>query len=277
MKNKFSLLILCAFVSVAVLSAGFTALALDEQPSLKSVSFENAEIQGGFSPDAFQYDVMLNDSSVSPVLKDYEISGDADLYVTYNYDEANRQTGIIATLQFEAGSLIYSFNYLNPVVAQPNSENRLADIYCPYTQLSPTLNDEDTSYKLYIPSDMTELKITPVAKDTGAYCPALTLTLDKTQEPEITLTCTASDLSTRNYVISIKRVDKTLEQVKAEMSKPGYTTFVEKTRVYEKPEFLLILGASAAGVLLIVLLFRITKRIAVSPYDSSEKPFYKEK
>lgn len=277
MKNKLSLLLLCVFLFSAAFGVSFNALALDEQPSLVSISFENAEIQGEFSSDVLQYDVMLGDSTVSPVLKDYEIQGNADLYITYTYGEANRQTGIIATLQFESGSLIYSFNYLNPVSQQIDSENRLAEIYCPNTQLSPELNDEDTSYKLYIPSDMTELKITPVAKGTGAYCPALTLTLDEAQEPEITLTCTASDMSTRNYYISIKRVDKTLEQVKAEMSKPGYTTFVESTRVYEQPEFIVGFCAFVAGIILFVLLFKATKRVAVSPYDSAEKPFYKKK
>ena len=47
--------------------------------------------------------------------------------------------------------------------------------------------------------------------------------------------CTASDGNKKDYSISIKRVNKTTEQVKAEMQQPDYVSFVDGTRLFEKP------------------------------------------
>ena len=88
--------------------------------------------------------------------------------------------------------------------------------------------------------------------------------------------CIASDSSTRDYLIKIKRVDKTVEQVKAEMEKNDYTSFVEGTRFYEKKEFIIVAASAAGGLIILLLMYKIIKRIAVSPYDSDEKPFFED-
>ena len=86
--------------------------------------------------------------------------------------------------------------------------------------------------------------------------------------------CTASDGNKKDYSISIKRVNKTTEQVKTEMQQPDYVSFVDGTRLFEKPEFIMIMCAVLGGLILIMIMFAVTKRIAVNPYDKEEKPFY---
>lgn len=268
--------VLISVICAVVLLAPVSAFAQDEAPELVSISFKNAEIDGKFDPDVLEYGLILDNNESSPTLESYSINGNADIFVTYTYDETNHQTGLTATLEYEWGSTIYNFSYKNAQKYSKNSNNLLTAIYCTYGELSPALNDEETEYKLYIPSDITELTITPVTSDIQAFCAPVELTLNNKQAPKITLTCTASDGSKREYHLSIKRVDKTTSQVKAEMAQPGYTSFVDGTRFYQKPEFIIAVCAAAAGIILITALFVITRRIAVNPYDMEEQPFFSE-
>lgn len=273
MRRKISL----AFaVLIAVISLLPTAgvFAKEDTPSLVSISFKNAKIDSPFKEDIHEYTLTLDDNTAPPTLESYSVKGDADIFINYIYDETNHQTGVTATLQYDAGSSIYNFTYSNPAEYAINSNNCLTSVYSFYAELSPKLNSNDTAYKMYIPSDLTQLDITPVTEDINAYCAPVSLTLSEEQTPKITLTCTASDGSKRNYTFTIKRVDKTTEQVKQEMAQPGYVSFVEGTRLHEKPEFIVTLCAVAGGIIIIILLYEITKRFAVNPYDREEKPFY---
>ncbi|MDE5964311.1 MAG: hypothetical protein K2G65_02780 [Eubacterium sp.] len=267
----FILMLIC---SVFIISPINAAANDNTTPVLVDISFKNAKIDSAFSHNVQEYTITLNDNTATPTLDSYAIKGDADLFVNYLYDETNHQIGLTATLQYETGSKIYNFTYSNPAAYVQNSNSNLSSIYSPYSELSPSLNDSDTVYKLYIPSDLTELTITPVTSDINAYCAPVTLTLSADQTPKITLTCTASDGSRKNYSINIKRVNKTTEQVKAEMQQPDYVSFVDGTRVFEKPEFIMIVCAVLGGLILIMIMFAVTKRIAVNPYDKEEKPFY---
>lgn len=275
MVKKISMLI---FLILCMLLTGVTVYGADtqQQPELESIKFKNAEIDGSFSPDIMEYGLKLQNTAAPATLESYKISGDADLFVTYDYDNTNHQTGLTVTLEYEWGSTIYNFRYLNAAEYDRNSDNLLSQIYCTYGELSPKLNDEDTSYNLYIPSDLTELTITPVTDDIHAYCAPIELTLSESQTPDITLCCTASDGSEREYLLEIKRVDKTTAQVAEEMAQPGFTSFVDGTRFYQKPEFLITAGTIAGGIIIIAALFVITKKIAVNPYDKEEKPFFSE-
>lgn len=275
MKRKISLFFICTVCICMLIAPSQTfAQSSADAPVLKSISFKNAEIDGKFKADVQEYGLILEDNEISPTLETYEMEGDADIFVTYTYDETNHQTGLTVTLQYEMGSTIYSFKYKNPAQYEINGNNLLAKIDCTYGELSPQLNEEDTAYKLYIPSDLTNLTITPVTQDIQAYCAPVELTLDDEQTPKITLYSTASDGSKREYLLDIKRVDKTTQQVKAEMAEPGFTSFVDGTRLYQRPEFIITVSAVAGGILILFLLFRITKRVAVNPYDKDEKPFY---
>lgn len=271
-----SALILC--VTTALLSP-FSAFAQDntvKSPQLTSITFKNATVDEEFSPNVFEYGLTLEDNKKSPTLESYAIDGKADIFISYRYDATNHPIGVTATLQYDTGSTIYNFTYSNPARYTKSSNNLLSSIYCTYGEVMPEINDEDTAYKLYIPSDMTQLTITPVTQDINAYCAPVELILDEEQEPKIALYCTASDGSEREYMITIKRVDKTTSEVKAELE-AGSDSFVKGTLLHQRPEFVIAVGATAGGIIVIILLFVFTRRIAVVPYDKEEKPFYKSK
>lgn len=274
MRRRISLITAVILIFVATLSTSLNALAVEDTPSLVAISFKNARLDNEFSEDIQEYTITLDDNSVTPTLEKYGIKGDADLFINYVYDETNHQKGITATLQYSSGSRIYNFAYSNPATYIENNNNRLSSIYAQYSELSPALNDNDTSYKLYIPSDIKELTITPVTSDINAYCAPVTLILNDDQAPKITLSCKASNGSVRNYVINIKRVNKTTEEVKHEMAQEGYESFVEGTRLHETPEFIVAVFSVLCGIIIIVLLFIFTRKITVNPIDSDETYFF---
>lgn len=278
MRRKGSLFLIGVICIFCLIFTPFGAFAQDDDqtPELTSISFKNATVDGKFSPDVYEYSMTLEDNSKPPTLESYSIKGNADIFISYVSDKTNHQTGLTATLQYETGSTIYNFVYSNPAQYSKNSNNLLYTVYCTYGEIMPEINDEDTAYKLYIPSDLTQITITPVTQDINAYCAPVELILGKEQEPKITLVSIASDGSQREYLIDIKRVDKTTAQVKAELA-AGKDSFVEGTLLYQRPEFLIVVGATLGGIIIIVLLFVLTKRIAVVPYDKDEKPFYKTK
>lgn len=273
MRRKISLILVSA-VCICLMLASMQVSAQEYVPSLTSISFKNADIDTDFTSSVHEYGITLKDNTVSPTLESYKINGDADIFITYAYDNTNHQIGLTATLQYETGSTIYNFKYTNPPSYEPNNNNMLSEIICTYGELSPKLNDKDTAYKLYIPNDLTQFTITPVTQDAQAYCAPIELILDDEQAPKIALYSVASDGSKREYLLDIKRVDKTVEQVKAEMEQPDFTSFVDGTRLYQKPEFIVAVCAAVGGAAVLFALFKITKRIAVSPYDKDEKPFY---
>lgn len=273
MRRKISLILISA-VCICLMLAPVQVSAQENIPSLTAISFKNADVDTVFASSVHEYGITLKDNMVSPTLESYKINGDADIFVTYIYDDTNHQIGLTATLQYATGSTIYNFKYTNPPSYKPNNNNLLAEIICTYGELSPQLNEKDTAYKLYIPNDLTQLTITPVTQDAQAYCAPIELILDDGQAPKITLYSVASDGSKREYLLDIKRVDKTIAQVKAEMEQPDFTSFVDGTRLYQKPEFIVAVCAAAGGAAILFLLFKMTKRIAVSPYDKDEKPFY---
>ena len=140
--------------------------------------------------------------------------------------------------------------------------------------MRPEINGEVTVYKLYVPSDLTEIHITPVTQDINATATAMPVTLREGQETEISVTVTASDGNTKKYTFEVTRVNKTVEEVKAEMAAPGYVSFVEGERFYEQPVFAVTAGAVVGGLIVILIIAAIVKRVAANPYDEDEKDFY---
>lgn len=274
MRRRLSLFLAFVLIFVCMLTPPTGALASDEIPSLVAISFKNARLDVPFSEDNQDYSITLDDNTVTPTLEKYGIRGNADLFINYVYDDTNHQIGVTATLQYELGTRIYNFTYSNPATYVENNNNKLSAIYSQYAELSPAINDSDTSYKMYIPSDLKELTVTPVTSDVNAYCAPVTLILTEDQAPKITLSCRASNGSVRNYVITIKRVNKTCEEVKQEMAQEDYESFVTGTRLHETPEFLVGLFSVLGGILIIILLFSYTRRITVNPIDSDEVYFF---
>ena len=282
MKSRYSWL-LSALISACLILGGINAFAaektaqnplLSDAPYLESVSFSNAEIDGGFSKDKTSFTVTLGDPSVSPTLKSYKVSGNAKIFVNYAYDGMNRPVGIIVTLSFESGSIIYTFNYSNAREYSASGNTNLAALTCEYGEVQPAINTEDTVYKLYIPSDLTSLDITPVTEDVNARCEPLSMEITAEQQPELSFTVVASDGSTKQYKFKVKRVGKTLEEVKAEMAAEDFVSFVSIEKFYEKPLFIIIVCSVIGGILIIALLAAVTKRITINPVDKDEKSFY---
>lgn len=281
MKRGFSI-IFAAVLSLGALLAGFSVSAaespgnsiMQNTPYLESISFNNAEIDGGFSEGKTKFTVTLKDPAVSPTLRDYSVNGSTRLFVKYNYDETKRQTGISVTLEFESGSVIYTFDYSNAKEFEVTGNANLADLTCDYGEVIPAVNDEDADYKLYIPSDLNLLKLTPVTQDVNASCAPLEITLNETQQPEISFTVMASNGNTRHYTFHILRVNKTLEEVKKEMESPDFVTFVTNEKFYQKPAFIISVSSAAAAVVIIAVLAAVIKRVTLSPYDREEKDFY---
>lgn len=267
--------ILC---TACLLLSGTTAFAaetpLQNTPYLESISFSNADIDGGFNTGQTYFTITLQNPGRSAVLQNYEINGSANIIAEYFYDSANRQAGITVTLKFDSGSVIYTFTYSNPPEYEINSNANLSGISCEYAEVRPEINTDDTVYNLYIPSDLTEVNLTPVTQDINATASLITVMLREGQETEIPVTVTASDGSTKKYTFDIKRVDKTTSEVAAEMAQPDFVSFVEGERFYEQPEFAVAAGAVIGGIIIILIIAAIVKRVAANPYDPNEKDFY---
>lgn len=278
MKKAIKLLLTAAVALILVFSSvpafADDAKPLSNVPYLTSISFNNAEIEGGFNQSKTTFNLVLADNNTSPSLKSYTVNGRADLFVTYNYDSTNVQRGITVTLSFENGTVIYTFNYKNAKTPVINSNADLLGVVCEMGELQPDFNKDTLQYKLYLPSDLTHLEIAPVTADINAYCAPLNMELRENQETDFAFTVKASDGTTKTYKFKIKRVNKTTAEVKEEMAQPDFTSFVDGELFYQKPIFNIVFLSALGGILIIVILVLITKRLAVNPYDSEEKDFY---
>lgn len=259
----------CAFANSS------NVVVSSQAPVLNSISFKNAEIDGVFDPYVYEYGVTLADPSVTPTLNAYEINGDANIFVTYNTDLAGRQTGIIATLKFANGTVIYKFNYLNPASSTVNSNNRLAMVACELCEVYPALNATDTKYTLYIPSDLTEINLSVATEDIGAHCDVPgTITIGDEQELEIPLIVIASDSTVKNYTFSVKRLNKTCQEVRDEMAQEDFTSLVEKQMTVQKTETAIVIGCAVGGIILLAILIKVVKRLTVKVSDVDESEFF---
>ena len=283
MKTKKIFSLIFAFMmAFFCLAASFSAYAEENQflpisnvPYLETISFTNAEIDGGFQKNKTMYTITLEDPSVSPTLNGYLVKGDANVFVTYGYDGLNHQNAIIVTLSFENGSVIYTFNYSNVVDFTLSSNANLSGLASEYGEVQPAINDTDTEYKLYIPSDLTQLDVAPITQDINAHCDPLSIEINSTQQPTLSVTVLASDGTTKKYTFKVRRVEKTMEEVKAEKNNPAFISFVDGELFYQKPIFSIICISAAAGLVVILIAAKVARRITVNVYDNDEKPFYK--
>lgn len=278
MKKAVKLLLISALGLIFTFTP-FSASASEIQPLgsvpyLTSISFNNAEIEGGFNQSKTTFNLVLADNAVSPSLKDYAVNGSADLFVTYNYDETNRQTGITVTLSFENGTVFYTFHYKNAEKPAVNGNADLLGVICELGELQPAFDKNTTAYKLYLPSDLTHFEMAAVTEDINAYCAPIYMELRENQETDFSFVVTASDGTTKTYKFKIKRVNKTMAQVKAEMAQDGFESFVDGELFYQKPIFNIVFFSAVGGIAVIAVLIVITKRITVNPYDMDEKDFY---
>lgn len=270
------LLLLCVFLFPTSPSAFAESTTNPTQPPmLTSISFKNAEIEGNFNPQIYDYTLRLVDSTVTPTLKSYKTNKNADVFVTYKTDETKHTTGIDVTLGYENGSVIYTFNFPFAQTENVNSNNLLSAVDCKYGEVYPEINENDTDYKLYIPSDLTQITLSAATQDVSAYCEVPgTITLNTDQEPTITLIVTASDGSTREYALKVKRLNKTCDEVKYEMAQPGFTSIVEGELYYQKPEFFIAVVSAVAGTAMLIIFIFTTKRLTRKVQDADEEEFF---
>ena len=252
-----------------------TASSAPKTPTLNSISFKNASIEGEFLPYVNEYALTLDDPEVTPTLEDYEINGEAEMFVEYLLDAANHQTGICVTLEYESGSNKYNFIYSNAHVYPESDNNYLSELSCRYTELYPALSRDNESYRLYIPSDMTVLNLYVAAENVGAYCNLpREITIGDKKESKLSATVTASNGETRVYSVQIKRLRMNTAEVVEEMSKPDFKTLVESERFYNNPVFYIILFSIAGGVAAVYFIVALAKRLTVKAADEDEVEFF---
>jgi len=268
---SFTALALCLMMSICVYAKG----EKNETPSLDSISFNNATINEAFSKDVFEYTVTLEEPIVTPTLKSYKINGNANIFVTYEENESKHQSGILVTLEYENGAVYYKFKYTNAPTFDVNSNNLLASAGCRLGEVYPKLNDSQTSYKLYIPKDLTELEFAAAAKDTGAVCEYIkSYNISTDQEPTIQVTVTATDNSVRVYTFQVKRLKKTCKEVQEIMDSPDFDSLVKGELFWQKPSYIIGFACVIAGLILILIFVKIAKRLTVTVGDEDEELFF---
>lgn len=245
-----------------------------EVPVLKSVEFNNARLVGEFSPSQFDYEIELDESGETPTLKSYSVTDGANMIFTDSFSSNSK--GINIEVKMNNVSSNYFFAYIYPdSIAVDETNNYLKEISCELGEVYPKLNEKETTYSLYIPSDMTELKISAVAQSVGASCevPGI-ITLNAEQSPSVKVTVKAADGTVRVYTFNIKRLEKTCAQVEQEMQSEDFTSLVEGELFHQKPEFKIILVSVIVGIVIILIAVKMLKRFAVKVFDEDEVDFF---
>lgn len=266
MKKVIRILLCITIVICSILPINALAESV-EIPALASIEFNNATIDQEFSPTAFEYTLTLADPNTTPTLKSYEIKGSSMPYVNYTFDESKHQTGISVTLKYANGSVIYNFKYSN-VEFGNNANNYLKSFSCEMGEVYPALTEKNNNYKIYIPSDLTTLKLSGATQDTGAYAEYPSeYTIKSNQNPTIIVSVTASNGNIRSYKFKVKRIKKTCADVEAEMQSPDFKSIIDGELFYQKPIFIISIVSIAVGLILLIIFISIAKRITVKVGD----------
>lgn len=271
--KKITKAIICTII-MAILIMPTVVFGADS-PVLESVSFTNAKIDEDFSSDKLEYGLTLDDPSKSPTLESYKTKGTCEMFVTYIEDDAKHQTGICVALEYEDGKTEYKFNYTNPLEYEVNSNNFLKSLECEFGEVYPELNHEETNYKLYVPSDLTELNINAIPEDKDAICEVpKQIVLSPNQESVITITVTASDASQRVYSFRVKRLKMDSTEAKEEMGKSNFSSLVDEEFIYKQPEFWLIIAGGIVGLIILIIIIAKLRKAVKKPTDDDEEDFF---
>lgn len=273
MKKFFSFIVSAAILICAI--APFCTLATDNTPSLKSISFNGATIDGEFSSDVLDYTITLDDPIENPTLKSYEINGSANIFVTYSTDKSKHSNGIVVKLEHNNGAVYYNFKYSNIGSFDEHKNADLKEVSCNLGEVYPKINYNDTSYRLYIPADLTEINLSAAAHDVWATVDApSSIKLNTDQEPVIPITVTSPDGTVKNYKFKVKRLKKTSEEVKVEMADPNFKSIVYGELLYQRPEFIVAIVCAIVGLIIVLASIRYAKRIMIKVGDDEEEEFF---
>ena len=242
------------FLAIFVLLFPLCVFASDggvEVPVLKSVSFNNAQLEGDFSSEKFEYDILLDSSQKTPTLKSYDVTDGASL--VFKQENGDGEKGISIEVKKDSIGSTYFFKYdYGKNEPEINSNNNLLALNCALGEVYPKINSHDTTYSLYVPDDMTSIKLEAVSEDANAVCNlAGIITLNKNQTPVIPVTVTASDGSVKEYSFTVKRLNKSSEQVRQEMQSEDFTSLVKGELFHQKPEFKIIIACTVIGIIII--------------------------
>ncbi len=271
--------LLCVAMMLAVV-VPFTVFAGDKAesktvkaPTLQSIEFNDAEIEGDFSPTQFYYNINVNSDGETPTLKKYKVSKGAEIFVTYNQDGVN---GINVEVKNVTLSANYFFEYkYNDVNVNLNSNTNLKELDCELGCVYPAINNEETYYQLYIPKDMTELKLTAVPEDLGASCNVpKEFKMTTEQNPIIEASVVSSDGTLKSYKFEVKRLGLTSKELKKELKNNSYEDIIKNGVFHKSPQFKVMLLGIFGGIVILAIAVLILKRVAVKAQDDDETEFF---
>lgn len=271
--------LLCVAMMLAVV-VPFTVFAGDKAesktvkaPTLQSIEFNDAEIEGDFSPTQFYYNINVNSDGETPTLKKYKVSKGAEIFVTYNQDGVN---GINVEVKNVTLSANYFFEYkYNDVNVNPNSNTNLKELDCELGCVYPAINNEETYYQLYIPKDMTELKLTAVPEDLGASCNVpKEFKMTTEQNPIIEASVVSSDGTLKSYKFEVKRLGLTSKELKKELKNNSYEDIIKNEVFHKSPQFKVMLLGIFGGIVILAIAVLLLKRVAVKAQDDDETEFF---
>lgn len=271
--------LLCVAMMLAVVLP-FTVFAGDKAesktvkaPTLQSIEFNDAEIEGDFSPTQFYYNINVNSDGETPTLKKYKVSKGAEIFVTYNQDGVN---GINVEVKNVTLSANYFFEYkYNDVNVNLNSNTNLKELDCELGCVYPAINNEETYYQLYIPKDMTKLKLTAVPEDLGASCNVpKEFKMTTEQNPIIEASVVSSDGTLKSYKFEVKRLGLTSKELKKELKNNSYEDIIKNEVFHKSPQFKVMLLGIFGGIVILVIAVLILKRVAVKAQDDDETEFF---
>lgn len=272
--------IVCAMLLLA-LAMPFGVFAKDSEqsktvdaPTLQSIEFNDAEIDGEFVPTEFYYKINVSSSGETPTLKSYKVSKGSEIFVTYNQTEG--MNGINVEVKNDTRSTIYSFEYsYGNTDLKINSNNNLKELDCKLGYVYPALNNEDTSYQLYIPSDMTELKLTAVPEDMGASCNVpQSVKMTTEQNPTFEASIIASDGTMKVYTFEVKRLGITSKELKRELKNNSYEDIIKSEVFHKSPRFKVLIFGILGGIIVLIIAVMLLKRVAVKAQDEDETEFF---
>lgn len=237
-------------------------------PTLEYISFNNAEIDGEFSPTEFSYTLKVDDYGETPTLKEYKISKNAEIFVTYN----DGLDGINVEVKNDSLSTNYTFEYSN---YHMSSNNNLSRLECDFGYVYPEITEEKTDYDFYIPSDLTEIKLNAVPQEKSARCDVPhSIVMNDTQSPQFQVSMVSSSGKVKLYTFNVKRLDMTCDEVAQALKEQDYKSLIKGESISSKPEFKIIIFGVLGGIIVLAIAFKLLKRVAVKAEDIDELDFF---
>lgn len=233
------------------------ATTMPEVPKLTQITFNNAEIDGAFHSDVLEYTLTISDHSGTIRPASYKCTDyNAQVQLHYLTNTSGDASGLIIRLSNDGGSTEYKFIFDTIKEIKKTPDASLMSLTFDFGELSPKFDAEIYKYNLYLPSDLEVLNIYAVPSDENAKLNTpRQIKLSPDQNAPVAVKITSSDgTNTAVYKLNIKRVDKTIAQIKAEMENPGFTSFVD-IPFYQTAPFYVILGVVLFLVALALVLF----------------------